>query len=301
MANFYDKVAKKYGGYAYGTNNPKYLSKYPNGNPEKIFKEKLLELSTNKIALDVGCGDSKFAFEIAEYFNKIFGVDTSKELLKIAAKKQKFLKVKNVFLSLESAEKTNFKDDSFDIIFCRRGPNYYDEYLRLLKPGGYYLEIGIGEKDAMDLKKIFGRGQNYGGWNNPQLLESKNLLKKAGFKIIFAKDFEYVEYYSTLRDLGIFLSGVPIFKDYGLPNDKKYLETYCHKFKSEKGIALKRHRVVLVARKNRLTLLETDRVYFWQVFFNFFSKFFRKVGRISTVAAAFGFGAKPVFPILDNF
>lgn len=35
--NFYDKVAKKFGGYAYGKSHVEHLSKYPNGDPEKNF------------------------------------------------------------------------------------------------------------------------------------------------------------------------------------------------------------------------------------------------------------------------
>lgn len=38
--DFYDKVAKKFGGYRYGT-EPQFKSEYPAGNPEMIFKEKL--------------------------------------------------------------------------------------------------------------------------------------------------------------------------------------------------------------------------------------------------------------------
>ncbi|KKT66584.1 MAG: hypothetical protein UW61_C0024G0008, partial [Candidatus Curtissbacteria bacterium GW2011_GWC1_44_33] len=58
--DFYDKVAKKFGGYGYGT-GPRYKSEYPTGNPEKIFKKKLLGLSSkDKIALDIGCADGKF-------------------------------------------------------------------------------------------------------------------------------------------------------------------------------------------------------------------------------------------------
>lgn len=58
--NFYDKVAKKFGGYGYGI-GPAYKSEYPAGDPEKVFKEKLLELSSKeKIALDIGCADGKF-------------------------------------------------------------------------------------------------------------------------------------------------------------------------------------------------------------------------------------------------
>ena len=90
--NFYDKVAKKFGGYAFGKSHVGHLSEYPNGDPEKIFKEKLLGLANkNKIALDAGCGDGKFAFQIAKYFLSITGIDISRELLKIARQKQNTL------------------------------------------------------------------------------------------------------------------------------------------------------------------------------------------------------------------
>ncbi len=47
--------------------------------------------------------------------------------------------------------------------------------------------------------------------------------------------------------------------------------------------------------------MKADRVYFWQVFFNFETELFGKFCRKSTVSAAFGLGAKTVFVFLDNF
>lgn len=41
MKNFYDKVAREFGGYGFSTIQPKYNSVYPFGNPEAIFKEHL--------------------------------------------------------------------------------------------------------------------------------------------------------------------------------------------------------------------------------------------------------------------
>jgi len=248
--NFYDKVAKKYGGYAFGTNKSKYFSEYPAGNPEKVFKDKLLELAgRKKMVLDVGCGDCKFAFQISNSFQEIVGVDTSKELLEIAKSKKSILKVINVSLSIQNAKYTTYKDGKFDIIYCRRGPSFYKEYSRLLKKSGYYLEIGIGEKDTIELKQLFGRGQGFGKWNDSVLLNNKLALKKAGFNITFAKDYFYNEYYFSYEDFNRFLQGVPIFEDFDSEKDKKSLQKYVNKFQTEKGIKLSRHRVVILAQK----------------------------------------------------
>ena len=153
--NFYDKVAKKFGGYAYGKSHVKHLTEYPNGDPEKIFKKKLIGLANkNKIALDAGCGDGKFAFQIAKYFLSITGIDVSKELLKIARKKQNILQVNNIIFKLQNASKTSFFKESFDLIFSRRGPTPFSEFKRLLKSGGYFIGINIGEKDCKEIKEI---------------------------------------------------------------------------------------------------------------------------------------------------
>lgn len=128
--NFYDKVAQKFGGYGYGA-GPVYISEYPAGDPEKIFKEKLLELTCiDKIALDIGCADGKFTLSVAPYFKKIYGIDISKKNLEIAKSHNKEERSKNVEYSFQNASHTLFKDSFFDVAYCRRGPSYYNRVLQ---------------------------------------------------------------------------------------------------------------------------------------------------------------------------
>jgi SAM-dependent methyltransferase len=248
--NFYNKVAKKFGGYAFGKSHVERLSEYPNGDPEKIFKKKLLSLTNEgKNVLDAGCGDGKFAFQIAKYFLNITGIDTSGELLKIAREKQNILHVKNIIFKFQDASKTSFADKSFDLIFSRRGPTPFSEFHRLLKPSGYFVGINIGEKDCQEIKEIFGRGQGFGKWNTSRLEKDIKELKNVGFEGVFAQDYFYDEFYASFKDLDLFLQGVPIFEDFDSEKDKNFLEEYVAKFKTEKGIKFPRHRVVILAKK----------------------------------------------------
>ena len=249
--NFYDKVAKKFGGYGYGNSiNSQYKSEYPAGEPEKIFKEKLLGLSSKtKTALDIGCADGKFTLSIAPFFQKVYGIDTSEVNLGIAKSHSDDERSKNAEYSLQNASHTSFEDSFFDIAYCRRGPTYYKECRRILKTGGFYLEIGIGEMDTLDLKKTFGRGQNFGRWNISALQKDTQELESLGFDVVYAEDFHYVEYYRTYKDLDLFLQGVPIFEDFDLEKDRPKLEQYVKEFSTAKGIKLLRHRIVLVGHK----------------------------------------------------
>lgn len=245
--DFYDKVAKKFGNYS---NPARYFQEFTSGAPEGIFKEKLLKLSgKEKTVLDSGCGDGRFTLEIAPYFKKVIGNDISKLMLKAAVKLQNEKGIKNVEFIEKPTNDLDYPQNSFDVIYARRAEANYPLFYKMLKPRGCFLAINIGEKDTKDLKIVFGRGQNYGKWNISTLNRDRENIEKAGFKIVYAEDFYYNEYYLSYDDLDIFLQGVPIFKDYDHQKDRKYLEEYVKKYQKEKGIDLPRHRYVVIAIK----------------------------------------------------
>lgn len=247
--NFYDKVARKFGDYH--TAHYQNVMECSNGEPEKVFKEKLLEVSgKNRTALDLGCADGYFTLLMAPYFKKIMAIDLSSGMLKAAKKLQDEKGVRNVVFETQDAFKTNYKDRKFEVIYSRRGPTPFTEAFRVLKPEGYFVEIDIGEQDCRAIKEVFGRGQNFGKWNVSQLTVDKKEAGKVGLKTVFAQDYFCDEYYPSEKDLDIFLQGVPIFEDFDSGKDRSLLEKYVEQYKTEKGIKLPRHRVVCVFQKS---------------------------------------------------
>lgn len=246
-STFYDTVAQKFGGYFTPS---KWITEYPNGAPENVFKEKLIELSNkDNVALDIGCADGRFTISMARYFRKIVAIDISEEMIKIAKRLQKQQNITNIVFEKRDAFQTSYTDASFDLIYNRRGPSNYGESYRLLKPYCFFVQIDIGEKDCQEIKGVFGRGQGFGEWDNSKLQRDQQALTDVGFQIVYAQDFFYTEYYPTYEDLNLFLQGVPIFEDFDSEKDKKFLKSYVEQFTTDKGIRLPRHRVVIVARK----------------------------------------------------
>jgi len=244
---FYDKVAKKFGGYK---SEAIHKNHFPDGNPEEIFLEQLVKYSDkDKTVLDIGCADGRFTLKVAEKFHKTFGIDISSEMLARAKQFQEKQKISNVTFQKAEAEKLPFQDKYFDLIYSRRGPSPYTEISRVIKQGGNYLEICIGEKDGRELKEIFGRGQGFGEWDISVAKTKTDSLKTEGFKIVFVHDYFYSEIYPNIENLNLFLQSVPIFKDFDLEKDKEYLLRYSENFSVSHGIELKRHRVVIVAEK----------------------------------------------------
>ncbi|TSC79301.1 MAG: SAM-dependent methyltransferase [Parcubacteria group bacterium Gr01-1014_29] len=244
---FYDKVAKKFGGYK---SEAIHENHFPSGNPEEIFLEQLIKYSgKDKTVLDIGCADGRFTLKIAEKFYKIFGIDISSEMLAKAKQFQEEQNISNAILQKAEAEKLPFQDKYFDLIYSRRGPSPYAEIGRIIKSSGYYLEICIGEKDGKELKEVFGRGQGFGDWNiSVAKTKSDNLVVK-GFKVVFVHDYFYSEIYPDIENLNLFLQSVPIFKDFDQEKDRENLRSYSEKFNVSNGIELKRHRIVIVAEK----------------------------------------------------
>lgn len=244
--DFYDKVARKFGKYQTGARS---IDEFPHGDPEAIFKEKLFQASgKDKQALDVGCADGRFTLSIAEHFGKVIAIDTSKDMLNSAIKRQQKSDIKNVEFIEQDVHKMTYHE-VFDVIYNRRGPIDYPLFYKAIKPNGLYMEVDIGEKDTQALKETFGRGQNYGSWDKSELEKDKQEIISAGFSILFAQDYLYNEFYKTYDDLDLFLQGVPIFEDYNSVKDEENLMRYAKEHKADKGLKLERHRVVIIAKK----------------------------------------------------
>ena len=251
MSNFYDRVAKEFGGYGFSNSEPKYRSVFIDIDPEKLFKKLIIDNSNvTNTALDIGCGDGKFSFQIAKYFKQLTGLDSSRGLIDIANKKLIEYDTNNIEFIFGNASKMPIKSGSINLAFNRRGPSFYKEYYRILKVKGLYIEIGIGEKDAMPLKQIFKRGQNYGDWIKERTDLDTKTFKDLGFNVKSAINVFYKEFYKNKDEFSLFLRGVPIFEDFDPAKDKELLESYYAKFELQTGeIELDRHRVVYLLEK----------------------------------------------------
>ncbi len=252
MATFYDKLAKKLGGYGFAHDNLSYRSEYTNGNPEEEFYNAVVAASKpDCAALDIGCGDGIFSFRVAKLFSHIDGIDNSEELVKIALQKQAEFGVSSTHFIYGDASAMPYADSSFDVAFNRRGPSFYTEYSRVLKTDGTYVEIGIGEQDTKSLKEVFGRGQGFGEWVTRRIDRDMTQLANAGLRVVQAEDYFYKEFYPSRDMFETFLEGVPIFEDFDKAKDSELIDTYCRTHTNEKGeVELERHRVVYVLKKS---------------------------------------------------
>lgn len=246
---FYNKVAARFGGYHVAEGSPA-SNRFPHGNPEVAFETLVRNLAgARALGLDAGCADGRHTFELAPVFAHLTGIDVSEGMLEAAQRRKAELGITNVGFEAADAERTGYASECFDLLYSRRGPTFYQEFARLLKPGGHYVEIQIGDRDARELKQIFGRGQDYGAWDDSFLERNVTELRDVGLDVIEAREYVYDDYFRDIDHLSFFLEGVPIFTDYDAAADAAYLQRYAAEHIGPYGVALERHRVLIGARK----------------------------------------------------
>ncbi|MBL43130.1 MAG: methyltransferase type 12 [Rhodospirillaceae bacterium] len=123
-----------------------FKEKYPNKSPKKI--------------LDMGCSVGHSTVPWVETFPEaeVHGIDCGAGMVKYAHARANYLD-KPIHFSQQNAEKTNFENNSFDVVCSHivlhetstsAFKNILKECHRILKPGGIMLHLDVPNTDGMD-------------------------------------------------------------------------------------------------------------------------------------------------------
>lgn len=220
---------------------------------EYEFDHEILNRARGKNVLDVGCGPGEFTLRVARKAKSVTGIDASKEALEFAVHTLAKRGFKNVTFRHGNARKLPFPDNSFDLVYSRRGPasesmQTLKQILRVLRKKGIFMEITIGERDKQNVAEIFRRGQLL-GFKGQVSTVKKRWLEKVGFKTSTARDYMGTEIFYSLDDLITRLKTAPIIPGFEVERDKTFLEAVRARCMTERGIETPVHRVALTAKK----------------------------------------------------
>lgn len=143
----------------------------------------LVKIKNKSRILDAGCGTGNLLVLLESYDARLYGIDISKEMLRIARNKLHKTKLK-----LVSVEKLNFKNKFFNYIFSIDAFHHYsnkekamENFYRVLKRNGKLVIVDINFGKC--LNTIFQKlepGNN--GINSKR--EMKNIFKQYNFREI---------------------------------------------------------------------------------------------------------------------
>ena len=110
--------------------------------PKEIFDEIKTRLKSSTCAWDCATGNGQVAKELSKFFEDVKATDISKNQLNQAPK------LANINYSVQTAEKVDFPDNSFDLITVAQAihwfnfDKFYTEVKRTLKNDGIFVVLG---------------------------------------------------------------------------------------------------------------------------------------------------------------
>lgn len=100
-------------------------------------------LDASMCVLEVACGAAHVAEQIADHVRVVVGVDLTRELLDLGARRIADAGIDNVVLQEANAQSLPFVDASFDLVCCRSSLHHVgvpvravEEMVRVCRPGG---------------------------------------------------------------------------------------------------------------------------------------------------------------------
>lgn len=212
----------------------------------------------NSLCLDIGTGGGEKVIKKYPEVAMIIASDFSKEMIKTAKENLKKSQRKNIKFVMMDNLNMNFPNDMFDLVSARHTIIDAKQIYNCLVDGGTLIIEGIDRKDCWELKELFGRGQ---GFKDEMSIAKKDYqdLKDAGFSKIKEIEILYDEYYETIDDLVALLLKTPILDNFSeIENnsfihnpriEKELLDEYVKKYKTPKGILLKRRLYGIISEK----------------------------------------------------
>lgn len=95
-------------------------ARYRPGYPPELFDFILSYVVKKETAWDCGTGNGQSAKELCRYFKKVLATDISEKQIANA------YKAENIFYSVQRAEKTNFPDNSIDLVTVATALHWFD-------------------------------------------------------------------------------------------------------------------------------------------------------------------------------
>lgn len=223
------------------------------------FYEKIKENTNEKsLCLDLGTGGGEKVLKNYPDVGMLIATDFSEEMIKTAKENAKRYPNRRVkFVKMNNLE-MNFPKETFDLISARHTIIDAKQIYDCVVPGGTAVIRGVDKRDCWEIKELFGRGQSY---NDAIAISEKDYqdLVEAGFKNIEKVNILQNEYYETEDDLMALLLKTPILDDFSEISGKGAIhrkiveqdlfDEYVKRYKTEKGILLKRVLYGITAKK----------------------------------------------------
>ncbi len=258
--HLYDRAALFAGRYS-AEELARFRSRIEGTDAEARFTELVRQhVGGDDVAVDIGTGEGSWLMlNVAPLVRKVIGFDYAGRRLWLGVQRRASLGATNVELLLADGRRMPLRDGAATAIINRRGPwtadeQFFGEGLRILCPGAFAFEIGIGEENGRELEESFGaRGQMY-AWHahgRSRLDELQELFRRYGLELLVAESHIATEVMPSREAFVYRLETTPGIGGFDPETDARLVDQIVAQRGRPDGIHLTVHRLCLVARKPR--------------------------------------------------
>ena len=203
--------------------------------------------SQSKI-LDLGTGGGEKVLQQFPEALEILATDFSEEMIKTANYNLSISGKTNITFRQMDNLNMDTPNDYFDLVVARHTCIDAKQIYNTLKPKGMLILRGVDKLDCWQLKRLFGRGQDYNAPIPISVIDYENILN-AGFRKVELVPIHVREYYKSKEDLIALLLKTPILNAFSESNDLRKLDEYIESNTTDKGILLIRRYYGITAIK----------------------------------------------------
>lgn len=209
------------------------------------YVKKAIEISKNKIILDMGTGGGELFSKIAPYAKKAYATETYKPNIPVA--KQNLNKLNVEVFGIKTQDRLPFKDEFFEVVLNKHEYFNSKEVFRVLKKGGIFLTQQVDGTNLDDLVKFFNSKNKYLYWNLKYCL---NILEKENFKILEKKYWEGKEFFFDVGAIVYTLKAIPwIIENFSVATHLSYLMKLQEKIEKQGHLEFSKKRFFIKSEK----------------------------------------------------
>jgi SAM-dependent methyltransferase len=203
--------------------------------------------------LDLGTGGGERFLELASHFGAGVGIDALPEMVETARDHTPPALAGKVRFERMRDEALTFPPASFDVVLCRHADYVPAQVARVLRPGGYFVAQGVGERNTQSVFDAFGWGSNGAMWRRYHADRGEpyrdRAARAADFRAAGCAEVAEGEYdVEDLASLVFWLKAVPLPEDFDPRRHRRGVERLAREHGTTSGIRTNEHRDLLVVR-----------------------------------------------------
>lgn len=215
-------------------------------NTWDMYKELRKYVDEKSVVLDLGTGGGERALKSIPNVGLLIGTDLYENMIKTANENLKAYPERRAKFLVMDSLKMEFPNEMFDAVIVRHTVMNAKKIYDCLRKEGHLFVEDIDKEDCLELKKEFGRGQQFETAAQRDI--DLFLLEEAGFKKIEKHEIVFDEFYDEDSLIKLLIK-VPIIDDY---SENRKIESIAQKHGKDYE-ALKRYiQKNTVSRKIRL-------------------------------------------------